>query len=102
MTVPRSEDVIEQDEATAIFAEFASSKDLALRFPADGCYARAHVMVHRLVDQRLLENRRCQQTGAPDTGPVSIHSKGPIYMRGRPLRSTNRGILDGPSPRAAP
>ena len=42
MTVPRSPNAIDLDQATAIFAEFAASEDLALRFPADGCYARTH------------------------------------------------------------
>src|SRR5690349_5699750 len=53
MSVPGPPDVIAADRAAAIFAEFASAGDLALRFPADGCYARAHVMVRRLLDQGL-------------------------------------------------
>src|ERR1700724_1721089 len=48
MTVPRSPDAIDAELATAIFAEFARAEELALRFPADGCYARTHVMVGRL------------------------------------------------------
>jgi Glutaminase len=51
MTAPGSPDAIEADQAAAIFAEFAASEDLALRFPADGCYARAHVMLRRLLEQ---------------------------------------------------
>ena len=54
MTVPRSPDVIEPDQAAAIFAELAAAGDLALRFPADGCYARTHLMVLRLLEQGLL------------------------------------------------
>jgi len=50
MTVPRSPAAIEADHAAAIFAEFAATEDLALAFPADGCYARIHLMVQRLLD----------------------------------------------------
>src|SRR5437879_1980118 len=53
MTVPRSPDAIESDLAAAIFAEFAAAEDLALRFPADGCYVRTHLMVQRLLAQGL-------------------------------------------------
>jgi Glutaminase len=51
MTVPRSPDAIEPDRAAAIFLEFAASEELALRFPADGCYARTHLMVKRMLGQ---------------------------------------------------
>jgi len=51
VTVPRSPDAIESDQAIAIFAELAAAQDLALRFPADGCYARTHLMVQRLLDR---------------------------------------------------
>ena len=57
MTVPPSPDGIEPDRAVAIFAEFAAADDLALRFPADGCYARTHVMVRRLLDQGLTPSK---------------------------------------------
>src|SRR5437879_4875072 len=53
MTVPRSPDAIEPDQAAAIFSEFAAAEYLALRFPADGCYARTHVVVQRLLHQGL-------------------------------------------------
>lgn len=53
MTVPQSPDVIDEEQAAAVFAGFAASADLALRFPADGCYARAHLLVLRLLDQGL-------------------------------------------------
>jgi Glutaminase len=49
----QSRDPIEEDEAVAIFAEFAAAGDLALHFPADGCYARTHIMVQRLQDRGL-------------------------------------------------
>ena len=57
MTVPRSPDAIEPEQATAIFAELALAGDLALQFPADGCYARTHVMVQRLVDRGLVPSK---------------------------------------------
>ena len=57
MTVPRSPDAIEPDQATAILAELALAGDLALQFPADGCYARTHVMVQRLVDRGLVPSK---------------------------------------------
>src|SRR5439155_17005765 len=57
MTVPRSPDAIEPDQAAAIFAEFAAAEDLALRFPADGCYARTYLMVQRLLDRGLAPSK---------------------------------------------
>ncbi len=57
MTVPRSPDAIEPDQAAAIFAEFAAAEELALRFPADGCYARTHLMVQRLLAQGLAPSK---------------------------------------------
>jgi hypothetical protein len=53
MTGPGSPAAIDADQAGAIFAEFASVSDPALRFPADGCYARTHVMVQQLLDKGL-------------------------------------------------
>ena len=57
MTVPRSPNAIEPDQATAIFVEFAAAEDFALRFPADGCYARTHLMVERLLDRGLAPSK---------------------------------------------
>src|SRR5258708_630199 len=57
MAVPRSPDAIEPDQATAIFAEFAAAGDLALRFPADGCYARTHLMVQWLLGRGLAPSK---------------------------------------------
>src|SRR5579884_1947674 len=51
--VPRLPDAVEWDQALAIFAEFAADEGLALRFPADGCYARTHVMVQRILGRGL-------------------------------------------------
>src|SRR5207248_5547045 len=53
MATPRSPDAIEADRAAVIFAEFTADEGLALRFPADGCYARTHVMVQRLLEKGL-------------------------------------------------
>jgi hypothetical protein len=44
---------IEPEQAAAIFAEFAAAEELALEFPADGCYARTHLMVQRLLGRGL-------------------------------------------------
>ncbi len=57
MTVPRPPDAIEADRAAAIFEDFAAADDLALRFPADGCYARTHLMARRLLDQGLTPSK---------------------------------------------
>jgi hypothetical protein len=57
MTVPRSPDVVEANRAAAIFAQFAAAEELALRHPADGCYARTHVMVQWLLDQGLAPSK---------------------------------------------
>jgi len=53
MMAARSPNAIEADQAAAIFVEFTADPDLALGFAADGCYARTHLMVQRLLDQRL-------------------------------------------------
>jgi Glutaminase len=57
MAVPQPPDAIELDLAMAIFAEFAAATDLALGFPADGCYARTHLMVQRLLDRGLAPSK---------------------------------------------
>lgn len=49
MAVPDPSDGIDAEEAAAIIAGFAGTDELALRFPADGCYARTHIMVQRLL-----------------------------------------------------
>jgi hypothetical protein len=53
MTPYGSPVAIEAEEAAAIFADFASAEELALEFPADGCYARTHLMVQWLLDRGL-------------------------------------------------
>lgn len=53
MTLHGSPDAIEPERAAAIFAAFTASEQLALRYPADGCYARTHIMVQQLLDQGL-------------------------------------------------
>ncbi len=57
MTVHGSPDAIEPDQAAEIFAELTAAEDLALRFPADGCYARTHLMVRRLLDRGLAPSK---------------------------------------------
>jgi len=57
MAVPRSPDAIDAEQAAAIFAEFADDESLAPRFPADGCYARAHLMLRRLLDRGLAPSK---------------------------------------------
>src|SRR5919108_3711143 len=53
MALPGSADAIEPDQAAAIFADFSAAEDLALQFPADGCYAGTHLMVQRLLGRGL-------------------------------------------------
>jgi hypothetical protein len=45
----RPPDAVSMEQAEAAFAEFAADEGLALRYPADGCYARTHLMVRRLL-----------------------------------------------------
>ncbi len=57
MSAPRSGDGIEPEQAAAIFAEFVAADELALRYPADGCYARTHLMVRRLLSRGLAPSK---------------------------------------------
>ena len=57
MTAPRPTDTIDREQAAAILAEFAASRELALRFPADGCYARTHLMIQRLIERDLAPSK---------------------------------------------
>ena len=41
-------EVISPEAARQAFRDLASQKDIAFQFPADGCYARAHLMAERL------------------------------------------------------
>src|SRR5690349_924837 len=50
MPSSQSDAPIDANQAIEIFAEFLANEALALRYPFDGCYARTHVMVRRLVD----------------------------------------------------
>lgn len=54
---PRPPNAVDADQATVIFAEFAAAEELALRFPADGCYARTHIMIRRLLDRGLTPSK---------------------------------------------
>jgi hypothetical protein len=49
-TLPVSETVTEK-QLGQIFRWLAGQRDIAFRFPADGCYARAHLMIRRLQKQ---------------------------------------------------
>ena len=40
MTVEGTPEAVEPAQAAGILAEFKAVEELALRFPADGCYAR--------------------------------------------------------------
>jgi hypothetical protein len=53
MGPPGPQDVVSTEQAEAAFAEFAADEGLALRYPADGCYARTHLMVRRLLARGL-------------------------------------------------
>ena len=57
MTGRPSSEAIEAELAAAILAEFSTDEDLALRYPADGCYARTHLMVKRLLDRGLAPSK---------------------------------------------
>ena len=57
MTPHESTAAIEPEQAAAIFAEFAAAEELALAFPEDGCYARTHLMVQRLLDRGLAPSK---------------------------------------------
>src|SRR5262249_19309115 len=48
---------IEPDQAKAVFVDFAADGELALNFPADGCYARTHLMVQRLLNRSLVPSK---------------------------------------------
>jgi hypothetical protein len=41
-------DTVTMKQAKAIFTWMKTQRDIAFRYPADGCYARAHLMVRRL------------------------------------------------------
>ncbi|HZU35360.1 MAG TPA: protein-glutamine glutaminase family protein [Gemmataceae bacterium] len=53
MTSHSTPAAIDPDQAAALFAEFGAAEELALGFPADGCYARTHLMVQRLLQRGL-------------------------------------------------
>jgi hypothetical protein len=57
MAGPRPSDAIEAERAAVIFAGFAVAEDLALRYPADGCYARTHLMIRQLLAQGLTPSK---------------------------------------------
>ena len=75
MTAPRPPEAIEPEQAAAIFAEFAVAEELALRFPADGCYARTHWMVQLLLDRGLTPSKVWAFAASPSSvaaGPKTL------------------------------
>ncbi len=40
--------VITPEQLQTLFRQMAAQRDIAFRFPADGCYARAHLMIRRM------------------------------------------------------
>jgi hypothetical protein len=51
--VPADVSVVSLSEAQAVVLRMKSQPDIAFRYPADGCYARAHLMCQRLVEMGL-------------------------------------------------
>lgn len=85
MNAPLPVEPIEPEQAAAIFAEFAVADDLALRFPADGCYARTHWMVQWLLDRGLTPSKgvgvRRQRHGSPlDANAQPSRGSGPMGL----------------------
>src|SRR5947209_1999239 len=66
MVAPQFPDAIEAGLATALFVEFGATEELALRYPADGCYARTHLMVQKLLDRRLAPTKVWAFASFPD------------------------------------
>lgn len=45
------------EEAQAIFIEMASQDDIAFKYPNNGCYARAHIMGERMLDDKIVPGK---------------------------------------------
>jgi hypothetical protein len=41
--------IVNPEQAKALFRKMAAQRDIAFHFPVDGCYARAHLMVRRMM-----------------------------------------------------
>ncbi len=65
-----------------LFATMASQRDIAFRYPTDGCYARAHLMVQRM---QAAGYKPCkvwsQQNGVPLYVRTQNHPKGFVTWR---------------------
>lgn len=48
-----SEDALTEDEVAELFKEIAAMPDIPFRYTRDGCYARAHVITHRLKERGI-------------------------------------------------
>lgn len=48
---PTGRTSVPPSEADAIFRDMADESDIPFRFPADGCYARSHLMVMRMAER---------------------------------------------------
>jgi hypothetical protein len=49
--VPTDTEVVSYQKAVEVFNWMAGQKDIAFRFPLDGCYARAQLMVERMLQK---------------------------------------------------
>jgi hypothetical protein len=53
MQPSQAPEAVTPERAREVFADLASQKDIAFRYIKDGCYARAHLMVRRLLELGL-------------------------------------------------
>jgi hypothetical protein len=80
-TLPLSETVSEKQLAQ-IFRWAAGMRDIAFRFPADGCYARAHIMITRLERKGFKPYKVWSfQNGDPLFVRTSNHPSGHVEWR---------------------
>jgi Glutaminase len=106
MAVHGSPDALEPDQAVSLFAEFKAAEELALRFPADGCYARTHLMVRRMLDRGLAPSKiwafaasatdlLWTETSAHPDGRVQWHYHvAPVLVVRGPDSDTREMVLD--------
>jgi hypothetical protein len=48
---------VTMSKARAVFQQMAAQRDIAFRYPIDGCYARAELMIERMRQQKLMPYR---------------------------------------------
>jgi hypothetical protein len=53
LRLPVGVSVVQADQMPQIFARMKAQKDIAFRYPTDGCYARAHLMGKRMMEMGL-------------------------------------------------